>query len=632
MADVDSKESSATEVEEDVAMDTGVVESFDVAESQEVEMEETVSPSDQESMEPPCDDDGASTDNMDNKENVAAEVSSTDAGGGKLKEAASIKGDCYCGKERSPNNIELQCSVCLKWFHKDCITCNVGNCIPYMMTYSFCCKYCNPTKSEVYSRRMANFSQLCHMALANLTAQQRLESTDKIMFSKEKDLIPFINQHWEALTPMQRRTTTTWHATIVKAMTKDSDIFICKEKLDTSGASEEDYPLFGLIDQDLTKISPNYDPSKQSSTNKGELSQKLSSSLSASLNGGSLSSSLGKSRGTKRKGLENSQNITSGKKTRNDMITAQKLPPHGYPLEHPFNKDGYRYILTEQDPHAPSSAFEEDMWIGKPIPALLYRMALGREVYLASHDRAPQLKISENRLSVTGEKGYSMVRCTHGTNRGAWYMEMSIDDMPEGTATRIGWSQPLGNLQAPLGYDKFSYSWRSRKGTRFHQSIGKRYGEGYGQGDVLGLYIKLPSRVPADKLLPLTYKDRALIKFKSHLYFEEKDLVQETENDLKPCSGSKIAFFKNGVSQGVAFEDIFEGTYYPSISVHKGCTVSVNFGPQFKYPPQDLEDFLPISELAHRAMVEQSLANLVYHVDHEQDFKDASKGLLPQSC
>jgi hypothetical protein len=27
---------------------------------------------------------------------------------------------------------------------------------------------------------------------------------------------------------------------------------------------------------------------------------------------------------------------------------------------------------------------------------------------------APQLKISDDRLSVTGEKGYSMVRATHG--------------------------------------------------------------------------------------------------------------------------------------------------------------------------------------------------------------------------
>lgn len=35
---------------------------------------------------------------------------------------------------------------------------------------------------------------------------------------------------------------------------------------------------------------------------------------------------------------------------------------------------------------------------------------------LALHDRAPQLKISEDRLSVTGDKGYCTVRATHGKN------------------------------------------------------------------------------------------------------------------------------------------------------------------------------------------------------------------------
>lgn len=33
----------------------------------------------------------------------------------------------------------------------------------------------------------------------------------------------------------------------------------------------------------------------------------------------------------------------------------------------------------------------------------------------------------------------------------------------------------LANLQAPCGYDKLSYSWRSKKGTIFHQSRGKHY-------------------------------------------------------------------------------------------------------------------------------------------------------------
>lgn len=65
-----------------------------------------------------------------------------------------------------------------------------------------------------------------------------------------------------------------------------------------------------------------------------------------------------------------------------------------------------------------------------------------------------------------------------------------------------------GNLQAPLGYDKFSYSWRSKKGTRFHQSIGKNYSSSYGQGDTLGFFIELPDETETAKALPDTYKDK----------------------------------------------------------------------------------------------------------------------------
>lgn len=43
----------------------------------------------------------------------------------------------------------------------------------------------------------------------------------------------------------------------------------------------------------------------------------------------------------------------AGKKGRTADLSALKLPSHGYPTEHPFNKDGYRYILAEPDPHAP---------------------------------------------------------------------------------------------------------------------------------------------------------------------------------------------------------------------------------------------------------------------------------------
>lgn len=44
---------------------------------------------------------------------------------------------------------------------------------------------------------------------------------------------------------------------------------------------------------------------------------------------------------------------TTIKKGRGGSEVVPKLPAHGYPLEHPYNKDGYRYILAEPDPHAP---------------------------------------------------------------------------------------------------------------------------------------------------------------------------------------------------------------------------------------------------------------------------------------
>ncbi|PIO37578.1 hypothetical protein AB205_0166170 [Aquarana catesbeiana] len=268
------------------------------------------------------------------------------------------------------------------------------------------------------------------------------------------------------------------------------------------------------------------------------------------------------------------------------LFAAQRLPPHGYPLEHPFNKDGYRYILAEPDPHAPDpEKLELDCWAGKPIPGDLYRACLYERVLLALHDRAPQLKISDDRLTVLGEKGYSMVRASHGVRKGAWYFEIFIDDLPPETAARLGWSQALGNLQAPLGYDKFSYSWRSKKGTKFHQSIGKHYSDSYGQGDTLGFYICLPDETETAHAMPDTYKDKALIKFKSYLYFEEKDFVDKAEKNLKQTPGSEV---------------------------------SINFGPHFKYPPKDLS-FRPMSDMAWTAVVEHTLADVLYHVETDVD-------------
>uniref|UniRef100_A0A670ZAM0 ASH2 like, histone lysine methyltransferase complex subunit n=1 Tax=Pseudonaja textilis TaxID=8673 RepID=A0A670ZAM0_PSETE len=486
---------------------------------------------------------------------------------------------------RQLGEIELQCGICTKWFTAETFGIDTTSCLPFMTNYSFHCNICHHSGNTYFLRKQANLKEMCLSALANLTWQSRTQDEHpKTMFSKDKDIIPFIDKYWECMTTRQRPGKMTWPNNIVKTM-------------------------------DLANIGPAYDNQKQSNT----------VSTSGNLNGGaSLGGSLvpgtsGKGRGAKRKQQEGGTTGTA-KKTRSDpLFSAQRLPPHGYPLEHPFNKDGYRYILAEPDPHAPDpEKLELDCWAGKPIPGDLYRACLYERVLLALHDRAPQLKISDDRLTVIGEKGYSMVRASHGVRKGAWYFEISVDEMPPETAARLGWSQPLGNLQAPLGYDKFSYSWRSKKGTKFHQSIGKHYSSGYGQGDVLGFYISLPEDTETAKSLPDTYKDKALIKFKSYLYFEEKDFVDKAEKSLKQALGSQIIFYKNGTSQGVAYRDIFEGVYFPAVSLYKGCTVSINFGPYFKYPPRDIS-YRPVSDMGWVAVVEHTLADVLYHVETEVD-------------
>lgn len=333
----------------------------------------------------------------------------------------------------------------------------------------------------------------------------------------------------------------------------------------------------------------------------------------------------------KRKFLSSDQGGTLGKKSRvGTELTLVKLPAHGYPLEHPFNKDGYRYILAEPDPHAPfRQEFDESAdWAGKPIPGWLYRVLSPNAVLVALHDRAPQLKIAEDRLSVTGEKGYCMARATHFVTRGRWYWEATVEDMPEGSACRLGWGQEYANLQAPLGYDKFGYSWRSRKGTRFHESHGKHYCDGgYGVGDTLGFMIVLPDSNPVGHV-PGTFKERPLVKFKSHLYYEEKDKVTETLKSLKVLPESKIYFFKNGISQGEAFTDVYGGAYYPAISIHKSATINMNFGPNLKHP-EVLEQYncKAMHDRVEEMICEQTMADMMYFTENDGKLRLDSYGM-----
>lgn len=498
---------------------------------------------------------------------------------------------CYCGKDRDLTISEFQCGMCLRYYHETCIGCLQGGYVPFMTNYQFFCKRCSGQES--FNKRPASFGQMCLTALANLTQQNQ----ERTMFSKDKEIIPYIELHWDQLTSASRRVKNTWHSSIGKTMSKDTVIFIGKEEVGGE-------MFYGLVNQDLTKIGPNC-----------ESLFRLTCARPAETK--TVVQPETKSRAAKRKAPD--AHVTGAKQRKGDVSYTTRLIPTSYPQEHPFNKDGYRYHLAEPDPHAPNwQAFDESVeWAGKPIPGYLYRLYLEPQVMLSLHDRAPQLKVSDDRLSVTGEKGYSMIRATHGVKYGSWYYEVTIADMPSETAVRMGWSQSLGNLQAPCGYDKFSYSWRSKKGTVFNQSRGKHYSSGYEEKDVLGFYVSLPPLESPAKLTPPQYKDNPLVKFKSHLYYEEKDNVANAEKKLKVLKGSKMIMYKNGESQNMAFADIFGGTYYPAISLYKNATVTVNFGPNFKFPPTDITSCKPMSEAVMEVNIQHTLGDMLYHVEHE---------------
>ncbi|CAF0719420.1 unnamed protein product [Brachionus calyciflorus] len=532
-----------------------------------------------------------------------------------------LNDQCYCLRSRNLDEIELQCCVCARWFHKSCIEIDTGPLVRFTVNYQFFCKNCGQNRQESFSKKQASFHQLCVTALANLVYDNR---PDKSFFSRERDIIPFIDKQWDALTSAPRRVKSTWHATVSRALGRE-DVFLTKLE------NAENY--YSLRDTMFERIGP-YNENFKSFATSSSSKHALGESTSFVNNSQNGSNSISK-RGSKRKvnetsnpnfGTSSSLNQLGNSKKRggaNDLSRLEKMIPTCFPLDHPFNKDSYRYHLVEPDPNSPlRQKFEEtELWAGKPLPGHLYRLFIENKCSLALHDRAPQLKLSDDRTCVTGEKGYSMVRATHGVSHGSWYFEVTIKEKPSNSALRIGWAQKLANLQAPCGYDKFSYSWRSRKGTRFHDSIGKSYSRlvepgtgGFTQGDVLGFYINLPL-LDKNQLIPKSCKDMTLVKFKNHLYYEEKDNFTADEKKLKPLKGSSIEFFKNGVSQGVAYTDIFKGTYYPAISIYKSASAVINFGPDFKYPISE-KKYKPMSEAEFETYVENSLSDLIYHVTH----------------
>ncbi|KAJ8551345.1 hypothetical protein K7X08_000715 [Anisodus acutangulus] len=207
------------------------------------------------------------------------------------------------------------------------------------------------------------------------------------------------------------------------------------------------------------------------------------------------------------------------------------------------------------------------------------------KICLSKVYKAEKVDVSEDRLTAGSTKGYRMVRATRGVLEGTWYFEIKVVKLGETGHTRLGWSTDKGDLQAPVGYDGNSFGYRDIDGSKIHKALREKYGEegGYGEGDVIGFYINLPD---GGQYAP---KPPRLVWYKGQRYMCASD---PKEDPPKIIPGSEISFFKNGVCQGVAFQDLYGGRYYPAASMYTlpdqpNCVVKFNFGPDFEFFPED---------------------------------------------
>lgn len=202
----------------------------------------------------------------------------------------------FSGKDRNLNILELLCATCSRWFHESCIGFQLGKMVPFATNYTFFCKNCSPTGLESFRKnlackllsefhssrcdirfvRFAAISQMCVTAIANLQQAAQKKGKTKYLFNKDDDIIPFMDQYWEAMTTMPRRVTQSWYTrndgripnyreifnsilnysirrytTVQRTLTKENTVFTCEDTVEQQ--------IFGLASTDLAQIKPNYE-------------------------------------------------------------------------------------------------------------------------------------------------------------------------------------------------------------------------------------------------------------------------------------------------------------------------------------------------------------------------------------
>lgn len=273
--------------------------------------------------------------------------------------------------------------------------------------------------------------------------------------------------------------------------------------------------------------------------------------------------------------------------------------------EHVYNKKNFHYLHCIADPQFPSSFYYRQT---EPEP---------HGAHISFEDAATHMFFDQSGRHITTDKGFRMARANVAVRQGRYYWECKIT---RGTLkredggkveshghVRLGFARREASLDAPVGFDAYSYGIRDVQGQKVHMSRPKDFfpaGEDIVEGDVIGLEMQLPSEQLHRKVVqghynpavdladddmptaegPNIVRDRIPIRFKAHIYFEKIDYhtTKELEDLMNPspvgASGSAlnsdepnplhrvptlrtlpnscIKVYKNGVLMGTPFTNL----------------------------------------------------------------------------
>ncbi|ODQ80811.1 hypothetical protein BABINDRAFT_35007 [Babjeviella inositovora NRRL Y-12698] len=277
--------------------------------------------------------------------------------------------------------------------------------------------------------------------------------------------------------------------------------------------------------------------------------------------------------------------------------------------DHPFNRRGFKY-----KPCRPNPQLESSLYSTSDLPPYAARVSY--------FDRSQAVTTDVSLSRVTTAQGWRSARANVCVREGAWYFEYKIGQANEKLCkahVRIGIGRKEASLDAPVGFDGYSYGLRDATGQKVHLSRPSEFMKpGFKTGDVIGILVELPSldtqreignaflkanppqqtskraRTKATAPPPLTLelnivRDQIPIRYKSNIFYEQYEYTatQQMNHLLNPVTvfgekavpdtekyqptalpRSAMTVYRNGTRVGQAFESLY--AFLPPFSQQNG--------------------------------------------------------------